>query len=185
MNNTKIPGTQLATLKIKELETARTFENKHFIIKSVKRDPKASHQVIAKNKLIEKTVIFFNQNKAPFRIKVSQEFAEYWKSKQQAKRDLKAYYNKCTTDQLSCEVLMSVINSEENKFRSGISTYWAGYARGIREQRNKAKETTLSAFELISADDVTELSYELEISEDKLTSAVLEVISKRENGGRA
>ncbi|KEY61734.1 putative phage protein, partial [Lactococcus cremoris subsp. cremoris GE214] len=42
----------------------------------------------------------------------------------------------------------------------------------------------LTAFDVISANDVIELSNELGISEDKLTYAVLEVISKRKNGGK-
>ena len=47
------------------------------------------------------------------------------------------------------------------------------------------KSKPLTAFDLISADDVIELSNELGVSEDKLTYAVLEVISKRKNGGMA
>jgi hypothetical protein len=120
----------------------------------------------------------------PFKINISHEFAEYWKSKQQAKRDLRAFYNKSSTDQLSVEVLLSVINKGENMFRSGISTYWAGYARGIREHRHKVKEKAQSAFDIIGADDVRELSHELGVSEDKITSAVMEVISKHKNGGK-
>ena len=41
-------GTQSATLKIDYLEKARTFENKHFMILSVKMPPKTGHQVILK-----------------------------------------------------------------------------------------------------------------------------------------
>ncbi|KEY61655.1 putative phage protein, partial [Lactococcus cremoris subsp. cremoris GE214] len=43
----------------------------------------------------------------------------------------------------------------------------------------------LTAFDVISANDVIELSNELGINEDRLTYAVLEVISKRKNGGMA
>ena len=58
--------------------------------------------------------------------------------------------------------------------------------RGIRHerQRRKTKRKALTAFEIISYEDVLELSHELGISEDKLTYAVMEVISKRKNGGK-
>ena len=64
--------------------------------------------------------------------------------------------------------------------------YDVAFNRGIRHerQRRKSKETVLSAFDIISSEDVLELSHELGISEDKLTYAVLEVISKRKNGGK-
>ncbi|EQC56434.1 hypothetical protein LLT6_07305 [Lactococcus cremoris subsp. cremoris TIFN6] len=38
-------GTQSSTFKIEDLEKARTFENKHFTILSVKRNPEIGHQV--------------------------------------------------------------------------------------------------------------------------------------------
>ncbi|EQC55158.1 hypothetical protein LLT6_14015 [Lactococcus cremoris subsp. cremoris TIFN6] len=64
--------------------------------------------------------------------------------------------------------------------------YGVAFNRGIRQerQRRKSKETVLSAFDIIGADDVIELSNELGVSEDKLTYAVLEVIAKRKNGGK-
>lgn len=63
--------------------------------------------------------------------------------------------------------------------------YDVAFNRGIRHerQRRKSKETVLSAFDIISSEDVSELSHELGINEDRLTYAVLEVISKRKNGG--
>ncbi len=67
----------------------------------------------------------------------------------------------------------------------GMELYWTGYARGVREQRQKVKATAQSAFDIIGADDVIELSHELGISEDKLTYAVMEVLSKRKNGAKA
>lgn len=53
-----------------------------------------------------------------------------------------------------------------------------------KESEEKPKTTPLTAFDLISADDVIELSHDLGISEDKLTYAVMEVISKRNSGGQ-
>ncbi|MCO0817123.1 hypothetical protein [Lactococcus lactis] len=65
--------------------------------------------------------------------------------------------------------------------------YDVAFNRGIRHerQRRKTKHKTLTAFDIISSEDVSELSHELGISEDKLTCAVMEVISKRNNGGMA
>ncbi len=65
--------------------------------------------------------------------------------------------------------------------------YNIAFDRGVRQerQRRKTKHKALTAFDLISADDVLELSHELGISEDKLTYVVMEVISKRNNGGMA
>ena len=65
--------------------------------------------------------------------------------------------------------------------------YDVAFNRGIRHerQRRKSKETVLSAFDIIGADDVAELSHELGVSEARLMHAVLEVIAKRKNGGMA
>ena len=79
-----------STFKIEDLEKARTFENKHFVILSVKMNSEIGHQVFLKSAKNKKTVIIFNQNKAPICIKVSHEFAQSWKLKKQAetkKRD--------------------------------------------------------------------------------------------------
>ena len=84
------PGTQSSTFKIEDLEKARTFENKHFLILSVKTNPEIGHQVLLKSAENKKTIVIFNQNKAPICIKVSHEFAQNWKLKKQAeikKRD--------------------------------------------------------------------------------------------------
>ncbi|WP_313310138.1 hypothetical protein [Lactococcus taiwanensis] len=43
----------------------------------------------------------------------------------------------------------------------------------------------LNAFDVMGAADIIELSHELGISEDKLTYAIMEVIAKRNNGGKA
>ena len=43
------PGTQSSTFKIEDLEKARTFENKHFLILSVKMNSEIGHQVFLKS----------------------------------------------------------------------------------------------------------------------------------------
>ena len=65
--------------------------------------------------------------------------------------------------------------------------YDVAFNRGIRHerQRRKTKRKALTAFDVISANDVIELSNVLGINEDRLTYAVLEVIAKRKNGGKA
>ena len=65
--------------------------------------------------------------------------------------------------------------------------YDVAFNRGGRQerQRRKTQHKALTAFDIISSEDVSELSNELGISEDKLTYAVMEVISKRKNGGMA
>ena len=65
--------------------------------------------------------------------------------------------------------------------------YNIAFNRGVRQerQRRKTKRKALTAFDVISANDVIELSNELGINEDRLTYAVLEVIAKRKNGGKA
>ena len=40
---------QSSTFKIKDLEKARTFENKHFVILTVKMNPEIGHQVFLKS----------------------------------------------------------------------------------------------------------------------------------------
>ncbi|MDN6080211.1 MAG: hypothetical protein L0I70_12985, partial [Lactococcus lactis] len=82
-------GTQSSTFKIEDLEKARTFENKHFVILSVKMNSEIGHQVFLKSAKNKKTVIIFNQNKAPFRIKLSQAIAERCRIKQEIKQTQK------------------------------------------------------------------------------------------------
>ena len=48
---------QSSTFKIEDLDKARTFENKHFVILSVKMNPEIGHQVFLKSIKNKKTVI--------------------------------------------------------------------------------------------------------------------------------
>ena len=190
-------GTQSATLKIEELEKAQTFENKHFTIISVKRKPKTGHRVILKSETNKKTIIFFNLNKAPFRIKIPHEIAEKYRIKQEIKQTQKKGFSPEGLYPLVglIEKDISVFLREQDddnwedwkRVFAYECLYDVAFNRGVRHerQRRKAKSKPLTAFDLISADDVIELSNELGVSEDKLTYAVLEVISKRKNGGMA
>lgn len=187
-------GTQSVTLKIEELEKAQTFENKYFTIISVKRKSKTGHRVILKSETNKKTIIFFNLNKAPFRIKIPHEIAEKYRIKQEFKQT--EYKGKSPEGLYPLtEVIEEKVTSweyhnvkKENwqdwmRIFAYEYLYDVAFNRGIRHERQRRKNKSLAALDLISADDITALSHELGISEDKLTYAVLEVISKRKNGG--
>ena len=132
----------------------------------------------------------------PFKMKLTPEIVEKYRIKQEIKQTRKK------TD--SPNGLYPLIEAIEKDVSQSLNKQdkddWEGWKRvfayeclydvafnrGIRHERQhrKSKETVLSAFDIIGSDDVAELSHELGISEDKLTYAVLEVISKRKNGGK-
>ncbi len=191
------PGTQSSTFKIEDLEKARTFENKHFVILSVKMNSEIGHQVFLKSAENKKTVIIFNQNKAPFRIKLSHAIAERYRIKQEIKQT--EYKGKSPeglyplTEAIEEKIiLMDYHNANKENWQDWMRIfayeylYDVAFNRGVRQerQRRKTKCKALTAFDVISANDVIELSNELGINEDRLTYAVLEVISKRKNGGK-
>ncbi|WP_259751134.1 hypothetical protein LLUC029_11105 [Lactococcus cremoris] len=189
-------GTQSSTFKIEVLEKVRTFENKHFMILSVKMNPEIGHQVFLKSVKNKKTVIIFNQNKAPFRIKLSHAIAEKYRIKQEIKQTQKkadrpnGLYP--LIEAIEKDVSQSLNKQDKDDWEKWERLFAYEYMydvavnRGIRHerQRRKTKRKALTAFEIISYEDVLELSHELGISEDKLTYAVMEVISKRKNGGK-
>ena len=134
----------------------------------------------------------------PFKMKISHEIAEKYRIKQEIKQ---TEYNGESPEGLYplTEVIEEkVISWDHYKANKENWQDWmrifayeylydVAFNRGIRHerQRRKSKETVLSAFDIISSEDVAELSNELGINEDKLTYAVMEVIAKRKNGGMA
>ena len=132
----------------------------------------------------------------PFKMKVTPEIAEKYRIKQEIKQTQKKGF--------SPEGLYPLIGLIEKDISDFLSEqvgdnrqdwkrvfayeclYNVAFNRGVRHerQRRKTKRKALTAFDVISANDVIELSNELGINEDKLTYAVLEVISKRKNGGK-
>ena len=188
-------GTQSSTFKIEGLEKVRTFENKHFVILSVKMNPEIGHQVFLKSVKNKKTVIIFNQNKAPFRIKVSHAIAEKYRIKQEIKQTQKkadspnGLYPLIEAIEKDVSQLLNKQDKDDWESWKRVFVYEylydVAFNRGIRHerQRRKSKETVLSAFDIIGSDDVAELSHELGVSEARLMHAVLEVIAKRKNGG--
>lgn len=130
--------------------------------------------------------MIINKSALPIKLTVPNGYTEQKLLSNQAERDLKAHYDKDVIEPLFNESLkqsMAKKSNGKNIYWIGMELYWAGYARGVREHRQIVRETAQSAFDIISAGDVSELSHELGISEDKITSAVMEVISKRKNGG--
>ncbi|KHE75912.1 hypothetical protein N489_12255, partial [Lactococcus lactis subsp. lactis 1AA59] len=134
----------------------------------------------------------------PFRIKLSHDIAEKYRIKQEIKQ---TEYKRESPEGLYplTEVIEEKVTSREYhnvkkenwqdwmRIFAYEYLYDVAFNRGIHHerQRRKAKSKLLTAFDLISAADVVELSNELGVSEDKLTYAVMEVISKRKNGGMA
>ena len=134
----------------------------------------------------------------PFKMKISHEIAEKYRIKQEIKQ---TDYKGCVTEgvmQLADIIeekiiLMDYHTANKENWQDWMRIfayeylYDVAFNRGVRHERQRRKNNhkALTAFDIISSEDVTELSHELGISEDKLTYAVMEVISKRKNGGMA
>ena len=133
----------------------------------------------------------------PFKMKISQAIAERYRIKQEIKQT--EYKGKSPEGlyPLTGVIEEKVTSREYHNVKKEIWQDWmrifayeylydVAFNRGVRHERKrrKNKNNLLAAFDLISAEDVIELSHELGISEDKLTYAVMEVISKRNNGGK-
>ena len=134
----------------------------------------------------------------PFKMKISHEIAEKYRIKQEIKQ---TEYNGESPEGLYplTEVIEEKViswehhNANKENWQDWMRVfayeylYDVAFNRGIRHERKrrKTKHKALTAFDIISSEDVSELSNELGISEDKLTYAVMEVISKRKNGGMA
>ncbi|MDT2918343.1 hypothetical protein P7H90_03470 [Lactococcus lactis] len=134
----------------------------------------------------------------PFKVKISHKIAEKYRIKQEIKQtDYKGYVTEGVmqlADIIEKKIiLMDYHTANKENFQDWMRVfvyeylYDVAFNRGIRHERQriKTKHKALTAFDIISSEDVSELSHELGISEDKLTYAVMEVISKRKNGGMA
>ncbi|ADA66005.1 Hypothetical protein NCDO2118_2313 [Lactococcus lactis subsp. lactis NCDO 2118] len=134
----------------------------------------------------------------PFKMKISHEIAEKYRIKQEIKQ---TEYKAFTTEgvRLLTDVIEEKIiswehhNANKENWQDWMRVfayeylYDVAFNRGVRHERKrrKTKHKALTAFDIISSEDVSELSNELGINEDKLTYAVMEVISKRKNGDMA
>ena len=134
----------------------------------------------------------------PFKMKVTPEIAEKYRIKQEIKQT--EYKGKSPeglyplTEVIEEKVISwEYYNVKKENWQDWMRIfayeylYDVAFNRGIRHerQRRKSKETVLSAFDIIGADDVAELSHQLGVSEARLMHAVLEVIARRKNGGMA
>ena len=132
----------------------------------------------------------------PFKTKITHEIAEKYRIKQEIKQtEYKGFVTEGVAQLADIIekkiILMDYHTANKKNWQDWMRIfayeylYDVAFNRGIRHerQRRKSKETVLSAFDIISSEDVSELSHELGINEDRLTYAVLEVISKRKNGG--
>ena len=132
----------------------------------------------------------------PFKMKITREIAEKYRIKQEIKQTQKktdspnGLYPLIEAIEKDVSQSLNKQDKDDWEGRKRVFAYECLYDvavnRGIRHerQRRKSKETVLSAFDIIGANDVIELSNELGINEDRLTYAVLEVIAKRKNGGK-
>ncbi|MCT0077753.1 hypothetical protein [Lactococcus lactis] len=132
----------------------------------------------------------------PFKMKLTPEIVEKYRIKQEIKQTRKktnspnGLYPLIKAVEKDVSQLLNKQDKDDWEMWKRVFAYERLYNiafnRGVRQerQRRKSKETVLSAFDIIGADDVIELSNELGVSEDKLTYAVLEVIAKRKNGGK-
>ncbi|KLK96945.1 hypothetical protein RIM59_04205 [Lactococcus lactis subsp. lactis] len=134
----------------------------------------------------------------PFKMKISHEIAEKYRIKQEIKQ---TEYNGESPEGLYplTEVIEEKViswehhNANKENWEDWMRIfayeylYDVAFNRGIRHERKrrKTKHKAMTAFDIISSEDVSELSNELGINEDKLTYAVMEVIAKRKNGGMA
>lgn len=132
----------------------------------------------------------------PFKMKITREIAEKYRIKQGIKQTRK----KTDSPNVLCPLIEAIEKDVSQLLNKQDKDDWEGrkrvfayeclyniaFNRGKRHerQRRKTKRKALMAFDVISANDVIELSNELGINEDRLTYAVLEVISKRKNGGK-
>ena len=143
------------------------------------------------------TRILYIKKGNPFKMKISQAIAERYRIKQEIKQT--EYKGRSPEElYLLTEVIEEKVTSweyhnvkKENwqdwmRIFAYEYLYDVAFNRGVRQerQRRKTKHKAMTAFDIISSEDVSELSNELGISEDKLTYAVMEVISKRNNGAK-
>ena len=132
----------------------------------------------------------------PFKMKITREIAEKYRIKQEIKQTRKktdspnGLYPLIEAIEKDVSQLLNKQDKDDWEEWKCVFAYECLYNiafnRGVRQERQsrKTKRKALTAFDVISANDVIELSNELGINEDRLTYAVLEVISKRKNGGK-
>ena len=128
--------------------------------------------------------IYFTEKTERKPLVITKEIVEKYHLKQQAKRDLNACYDKEVSEPLFTEAFELAINNKTNGYNPfwvGLDLYWAGYARGVREQRQKQREKS-SNIGLLTGNDIADLAQTLHIDINKLNTTVLELTTSK--GGR-
>ena len=128
--------------------------------------------------------IYFTEKTERKPLVITKEITEKYYLKQQAKRDLNAFYDKEVSEPLFTEAFELAINNKANgcnPFWTGLELYWAGYARGVREQRQKEREKS-SNIGLLTGNDIADLAQTLHIDINKLNTTVLELTANRKGG---
>ena len=128
--------------------------------------------------------IYFTEKTERKPLVITKEITEKYYLKQQAKHDLKTSHNKEVGEPLFTEAFELAINNKANgcnPFWTGIELYWAGYARGVREQRQKQREKS-SNIGLLTGNDIADLAQTLHIDINKLNTTVLELTANRKGG---
>ncbi|MCT1170434.1 hypothetical protein [Lactococcus lactis] len=170
---------------------------KTFDLRAYRNDEETLIFFDLKDRRVPTSRILYIKKGNPFKMKISQAIVERYRIKQEIKQ------TEYKTDShnglyplieaIEKDVSQSLNKQDKDDWKDLMRIcvyeclYDVAFNRGVRHerQRRKAKKTVQSAFDIISSEDVTELSNELGINEDRLTYAVLEVISKRKNGGKA
>lgn len=140
-----------------------------------------------KNVVIMKTSkkgFMVNKTALPVKMTVRNDFTERKNLKKQAKRDLKAYRDKNTIEPLFYKTFEQSMNNNANSqspYWVGIELYWAGYARGIREQRQNDREKQGQRVNIgaLTGNDIADLAQALHIDINKLNTALLELTAGR------
>ncbi|MCT1183742.1 hypothetical protein EFL99_10950 [Lactococcus lactis] len=171
---------------------------KTFDLRAYRNDEETLIFFDLKDRRVPTSRILYIKKGNPFKMKISHEIAEKYRIKQEIKQ---TEYKGVVTEGVAQLadiieekiILMDYHNANKENWQDWMRIFAYGYLydvafnRGIRHerQRRKTKHKAMTAFDIISSEDVSELSHELGINEDRLTYAVLEVISKRKNGGKA
>ena len=169
---------------------------KTFNLRAYHRKDETILSFVLKGGRIPTSRILYIKKGNPFKMKITHEIAEKYRIKQEIKQTRKktdspnGLYPLIEAIEKDVSQLLNKQDKDDWEGRKRVFAYECLYNiafnRGKRHerQRRKTKRKVLTAFDVISANDVIELSNELGINEDRLTYAVLEVIAKRKNGGK-
>ena len=127
--------------------------------------------------------IYFTEKTERKPLVITKKIVEKYHLKQQAKHDLNAFSDKEVSEPLFTEAFELAINNKTNgcnPFWTGIELYWAGYARGIREQRQKEREKS-SNIELLTGNDIADLAQVLNIDARILFSAAFDIVANKKS----